>query len=55
VNPERLKSNFDAANLELSTAEMEMIAGLDRHHRFIKGDFWTPLGSPYTLENLWDE
>jgi alcohol dehydrogenase (NADP+) len=33
---------------------MQAIAGLDRHRRYISGDFWAMEGSPYTLTNLWD-
>lgn len=55
VNPVRLKENLEAADLELSDAEMQKMNGLDLHYRYIKGDFWCLEGSDYTLENLWDE
>ena len=55
VNPQRLKENLEAANIELSPLEMEKINQLDQHYRYIKGDFWCLEGSGYTLENLWDE
>ena len=55
VNPERLKQNLEAADIELSTQEMTKMNGLDLHYRYIKGDFWCLEGSDYTLENLWDE
>ena len=55
VNPERLKQNLEAADIELSTQEMTKMNSLDLHYRYIKGDFWCLEGSDYTLENLWDE
>lgn len=55
VNPERLKQNFEAAEIELNATQMSAIAQLDQHHRFIDGTFWAVEGGPYTLANLWDE
>jgi alcohol dehydrogenase (NADP+) len=55
VEPGRLRQNLAAAEVALTSRDMEEIAGLDRHRRYIRGDFWTIEGSPYTLENLWDE
>lgn len=55
VNPQRLKENIEAADMGLSSSEMEKINNLDQHYRYIKGDFWCLEGSGYTLENLWDE
>jgi alcohol dehydrogenase (NADP+) len=55
VNPQRLKENLAAADIELTPQEMEIMRGLDLHYRYIKGNFWCLEGSDYTLENLWDE
>lgn len=55
VNPTRLKENLAAADIVLSAGQMDRMSELDRHYRFIKGDFWCLEGSDYTLENLWDE
>ena len=55
VNPQRLKENLMAADIELLPSEMENLNNLDQHYRYIKGDFWCLEGSGYTLENLWDE
>lgn len=55
VNPQRLKENLEAADIELSPSDMQKINDLDQHYRYIKGDFWCLEGSGYTLENLWDE
>ena len=55
VNPARLRENFDAMSLQLTESELQKIAALDRHRRYVLGDFWTTEGSPYTLQSLWDE
>lgn len=55
VNPTRLKENLAAADIVLSAGQMDRMSELDRHYRYIKGDFWCLEGSDYTLENLWDE
>ena len=55
VRSERLIQNFDAAALTLSEEDMQQIAKLDRHRRYVNGEFWAMAGGPYTLENLWDE
>jgi len=54
VNPERLKQNLAAADVSLTDADMEAIAALDRHRRYVDGSFWEMPGGPYTLANLWD-
>ncbi len=54
-NPDRLRENFVAADLELDKPTMDEITRLDRGFRYIDGTIWTIPGSPYTLENLWDE
>ena len=53
VNPERIRQNFDAANILLSSSDMDELGRLDKHFRFITGGFWTQKGSPYTMESLW--
>lgn len=55
VNPERLKQNLDAATMELTDEEMDKIAELDFHGRFIIGQFWNAPSKGYTVETLWDE
>ncbi len=55
VNPQRLKENLEAADIELSASDMQKINNLDQHYRYIKGNFWCLEGSGYTLQNLWDE
>jgi alcohol dehydrogenase (NADP+) len=55
VTPERLQQNMDATKLRLTDEDMDAIAGLDHHARYVDGSFWCLEGSPYTLETLWDE
>ena len=55
VNPGRLKQNLEANAIELSEAEMDKIAALDKHYRYVKGQFWAVEGSPYSVQGLWDE
>ena len=55
VNPGRIKQNFESVDIKLSGNEMERIAGLDKHYRYVNGGFWALPGSTYTVSNLWDE
>jgi alcohol dehydrogenase (NADP+) len=55
INPARLRENIAATKLQLTQVDLEQIAGLDQGFRFIAGAFWAIPGSPWTLENLWDE
>jgi len=55
VHRERLAANLAAAQLRLNPAELEQIAALDRHHRFVDGSFWELPGGPYSRGTLWDD
>jgi alcohol dehydrogenase (NADP+) len=55
VNPERIRQNFEAQQLQLGEAEMKAISKLDRHERVVKGDFWNAPSLGYTIKSLWDE
>ncbi len=55
VNPQRLAQNLAAADLTLSVDDMQAIADLDLHRRYVDGGFWAQPGSDYTLATLWDE
>ncbi len=55
VSPERLRQNQAAADLQLTPADLERIAGLDQHRRLVDGSFWLLEGGPWTLQRLWDE
>jgi alcohol dehydrogenase (NADP+) len=51
----RLAANLAATQLQLSAAELEQIAQLDRGHRFVDGSFWELPGGPYNRADLWNE
>ena len=55
TNPERMEQNLAAAEISLSAEDMRTIASLDRHSRYIVGDFFALPGSAYTVASLWDE
>lgn len=55
TNVERLSQNLAAANLELSSADMQLIDGLDISYRFVKGDFFEFEGSGYSVAGLWGQ
>jgi len=55
VHPERLRQNLASIDIQLSKKDMITLSELDRHFRYVTGDFWIMPGSPYTLENLWNE
>lgn len=55
VNPKRLAENLAAAELTLTADDMREISAMDRHRRYVSGEFWAIKGGPYTLANLWDE
>ncbi len=55
VNPGRIRQNLEAATIQLTAKDIADIAGIGQRYRFINGAFWTGEGTPYTMENLWDE
>ncbi len=55
VNPDRIAQNLAATNVALTAEDMNEIAALDRHRRYVDGSFWVVEEGPYTLANLWDE
>jgi len=55
TTPAHIRDNIAATELALSADEMDAIADLDRHRRFLQGDIWTMEGSPYTQARLWGE
>jgi len=54
ITPSRLRENLAAAEIELSPADLERIAGLNKNCRLIDGSFWAMEGSPWTLQTIWD-
>jgi len=55
VNAERIRQNLAATELTLDEEDLERIAELDRHRRYVDGAFWALEGGPYTVAGLWDE
>ena len=55
VNPGRMRQNMEAASITLPESDMDKIAALDKHYRYVTGEFWAIPGSPYSVEWLWDE
>jgi len=55
ITASRLRENLAAAEVELTEADFDRIAGLDRKYRFIAGEFWALKGGPWTLQTIWDE
>jgi alcohol dehydrogenase (NADP+) len=55
VSPLRQQENLETTKLQLDAQDMETIAKLDVHARYLDGAFWLSETSPYTMENLWDE
>lgn len=55
VTPARLRENLEGAGIVLTDDEMGRLATLDRHRRYIAGNFWAKPGGHYSVENLWDE
>jgi alcohol dehydrogenase (NADP+) len=55
VTPHRIAENLAAVNVQLDDDDMNALAKLDKHARFVDGSIWCMPGNSYTLENLWDE
>jgi len=55
TTPAHIKDNLAAADLELSTDDLDAIDTLDRNYRYLPGAVWTMDGSPYTQADLWGE
>jgi alcohol dehydrogenase (NADP+) len=55
VNPQRIKQNLAAAEISLDKEDLDQIATLDRHRRYVDGSNWIIEGNSYSLSGLWDE
>lgn len=55
VTASRIRENLDAANVALTTDDIDAIDMLDKHNRISFGGLWLEHNSPYTYEGLWDE
>jgi alcohol dehydrogenase (NADP+) len=54
VTPSRLRENLAAAQIVLNQADMGRIAALDQNYRLINGSSWAMVGSPWSLQTIWD-
>lgn len=54
VSKERIISNLEAAQIELTKAEMEKIRDIGISHRFVDGSFFTGPQSPYKFSDLFE-
>ncbi|MDX1629253.1 MAG: aldo/keto reductase [Fulvivirga sp.] len=55
TNDHRIKENFEAQEIELSSDDMENISKLERKERLIDGSLFVTSDNSYTIENIWDE
>lgn len=53
VHKDRIIENLKSIEVPLTEDDMQKIAGLDRHFRYLTGDFFVTEGNPY--ENIYDE
>mmetsp|Transcript_16641 Transcript_16641/g.27580 ORF Transcript_16641/g.27580 Transcript_16641/m.27580 type:complete len:327 (-) Transcript_16641:2245-3225(-) len=52
----RLQENLDAVSkVKFESDDLTKLMNLDKHQRYVDGTAWCGDGSPYTVENLWDE
>ena len=55
VNPQRIRENLAAIQLLLDDDDRLKLQQLDRHSRYLNGDFWIVDNGYYTLNTLWNE
>lgn len=53
TNPKRIKENLQSAEIEMEEDDLRRIADLDRHYRYVTGEFFVTPGNPY--EDIYDE
>ncbi|MEP0368573.1 MAG: aldo/keto reductase [Cyclobacteriaceae bacterium] len=53
TNEDRLRENFEAAEIKLDREDLRNLALLPKH-RYVDGSAFTMSGSPYKLTDLWD-
>lgn len=54
VNPERMKQNLAAADLQLTQEEMAQLKELDLNRRYVDGSLWAMPGSPYSIAQVFE-
>ncbi|HEY4185547.1 MAG TPA: aldo/keto reductase [Polyangia bacterium] len=50
-----IRSIAEVAAVELTRADLERLAGLDRNRHLVACSFWVVEGSPWTWQTIWDE
>jgi len=55
VNPERMKKNLEAANIQLSEDDIMALSRLDMDYRYINAKFFERVGGPYTAHWVWEQ
>ena len=53
TNEKRIKQNLESANVKLDEEDLKKIEGLDKHFRYVNGEFFVTEGNPY--EDIYDE
>lgn len=53
TSKEHIIDNLKSAKIELDEQDMKKIAGLDKHFRYVNGEFFVTEGNPYS--NIYDE
>ncbi|NMM48154.1 aldo/keto reductase [Marinigracilibium pacificum] len=54
TNPEHMKTNLEAADIQISEELMNKINSIGDSYRYVDGSFWTMEGSPYEMTDLWE-
>ncbi len=54
ANKNRIKENFESANIQLDSDDLTKLNNIGVDHRFVDGTFFTGENSPYSLSDLWD-
>jgi alcohol dehydrogenase (NADP+) len=54
IHPQRLEENLKSMDVWIAKEDMKALAALENGWRYVRGDFFTMEGSPYTLGSIWD-
>ncbi|MBE8215569.1 MAG: aldo/keto reductase [Endozoicomonadaceae bacterium] len=55
INEKNQLANLKAIDIPFTEEDLNLIATLDQHCRYVSGQVFDFTGSPYTLKNIWDE
>ncbi|MCM4161188.1 aldehyde oxidoreductase [Antarcticibacterium sp. W02-3] len=53
TNPERIQENIESTGVNLNESDLQEISQLDKHFRYVNGEFFVTKGNPYS--NIFDE